>query len=115
MPEFVLVSTLVIALFISIVQLTLVLHVRNTMLDAAANGARYGTLADRTTGDGISRTRELLQGSLGSGFQANVSAQETSIGGQPAVRIRVSTDFPLLGFFSTGGELEVSGEAVRYE
>lgn len=114
-PEFVMVSTLILALFISILQLTLVLHVRNTMLDAAASGARYGTLADRTAADGAQRTRELLNTSLGSGFDANIAVSESGVGGQPGVRIQVSTGFPLVGFFSVGGEISVAGEAVRYE
>ncbi|MGY5318726.1 TadE/TadG family type IV pilus assembly protein [Neomicrococcus lactis] len=114
-PEFVMVSTLIIALFISILQLTLVLHVRNVMLDAAATGARYGTLADRNASDGSQRTRELLSTSLGSGFAANIGAQETSVGGQPGLQIHISAGFPLLGFFSVGGEISVVGEAVRYE
>ena len=49
--DFVLIGALLTLLFLAIVQLTLVLHVRNTLIDAAASGARYGTLADRNDGD----------------------------------------------------------------
>ena len=49
--DFVLIGALLTLLFLAIVQLTLILHVRNTLIDAAASGARYGTLADRNDGD----------------------------------------------------------------
>lgn len=45
--DFVMVGGLLTALTLAIVQLTLVLHVRNVLVDATASGARYGTLADQ--------------------------------------------------------------------
>ncbi len=57
--DFVLVGALS-PFFLGIVQLALVLHVRNTLIDAAASGARYGTLADRTTADARERTTQLI-------------------------------------------------------
>src|SRR5699024_8700584 len=39
--EFVLVSVLVVTLLLGVLQLTLALHVRNTVVDAAGEGARY--------------------------------------------------------------------------
>ena len=56
MVDFVLVGGLLTLFFLAIIQLTLVLHVRNTLIDAAASGARYGTLADRGAGDARDRT-----------------------------------------------------------
>src|SRR5690606_41219162 len=43
--EFVLVSVLVVTVLLGVLQLTLALHVRNTVVDAAGEGARYGALA----------------------------------------------------------------------
>nr|WP_231716034.1 TadE family protein [Arthrobacter zhangbolii] len=48
--DFVLVGALVGLVFMAVIQLALVLHVRNTLIDAAATGDRYGTLADRSPG-----------------------------------------------------------------
>src|SRR5215207_3315744 len=59
--DFVLVGSLLTLFFLAIIQLTLVLHVRNTLIDAAASGARYGTLADRGAADAQERTRSLIQ------------------------------------------------------
>lgn len=112
--EFVMVSALLTMLFVSVLQLALVLHVRNTLMDAAASGARFGTLADRSPADGAQRTRELIDDSLGAGLSKEVGYQVNTIGGQPGVRVTVSTPFPLLGFFTVGGHLQVSGEAAQY-
>ena len=112
--EFVMVSALLTMLFISVLQLALVLHVRNTLMDAAASGARFGTLADRSPAEGAQRTRELISGSLGSGLSKDVEFKTISIGGQPALRVTVSTPFPVLGYFAVGGHLNLSGEAAQY-
>ncbi|MDN5755776.1 MAG: TadE family protein [Arthrobacter sp.] len=112
--EFVMVSALLTMLFVSVLQLALVLHVRNTLMDAAASGARFGTLADRSPAEGAQRTRELIDGSLGPGLNKDVEFTATTIGGQPGLKITVSTPLPLLGYFAVGGHLHVSGEAARY-
>ncbi|MET0782884.1 MAG: TadE/TadG family type IV pilus assembly protein, partial [Leifsonia flava] len=58
--EFTLVSVLLTTLALAVVQLALALHVRNTVIDAAAEGARYAALADNTLADGEERTRMLI-------------------------------------------------------
>ncbi|CAB4897095.1 unannotated protein [freshwater metagenome] len=62
--DFTLVSVLVIALFLVVLQLGVVLHTRNVMVAAAAEGARYAANADRTPEEGALRTRELLEGTF---------------------------------------------------
>lgn len=114
MAEFVMVSALLIAVFLGILQLALALHVRNTLMDAAAAGARYGTLADRGPGDGVRRTRELIRGALSDRFAANVDATPINIGGTPGVRITVRAGIPLFGMVPFMGEFVVQGESVRY-
>ena len=70
--DFVLIGVLLTLLFLAIVQLTLVLHVRNTLIDAAASGARYGTLADRNDGDAKERTVQLITAALNADFARDV-------------------------------------------
>lgn len=43
-----LIGALTTVLFAGVVQLAVALHVRATLVDCAAEGARYGSLADRT-------------------------------------------------------------------
>lgn len=112
--EFVMVSALLIAVFLAILQLTFALHVRNTLLDAAASGARYGTLADRGPGDGIYRTQEIIRGALNDRFASDVQSTSTTVGGTPGLRITVRTAIPVFGLFPFVGEFIVHGESVRY-
>ena len=112
--EFVMVSALLIAVFMGILQLTFALHVRNTLMDAAAAGARYGTLADRGPGDGVRRTQELIRGALSDRFASDVHATRIDIGGTPGVRITVRAGIPLFGMVPFVGEFVVQGESVRY-
>lgn len=112
--EFVMVSALLIAVFLAILQLTLALHVRNTLMDAAAAGARYGTLADRGPGDGVGRTQDIIRGALSDRFASNVQATAISVGGTPGIRITVRAGIPLIGMIPFAGEFVVHGESVRY-
>lgn len=50
--EFVMVSALVVVLGMGVFQLGLVVHVRNTLIAAAAEGARFGARADAAPGEG---------------------------------------------------------------
>ena len=108
------VSALLIAVFLGVLQLALALHVRNTLMDAAASGARYGTLADRGAADGVQRTRELIAGALNDGFARDVQAQTVQIGGRPGLVITVRAEIPLIGMVQGFGEFVVHGESVRY-
>ncbi len=47
-----LVLLVLVPLFLGILQVALVLHVRNTLASAASEGARYGATADRGPADG---------------------------------------------------------------
>ncbi|WP_306298850.1 TadE/TadG family type IV pilus assembly protein, partial [Cellulomonas iranensis] len=53
--DFTLVGGLVVVLFVAVVQLALVQHVRNTCVDAAAEGARYAAHVGRAPADGAAR------------------------------------------------------------
>ncbi|KHL04985.1 TadE family protein [Sinomonas humi] len=110
--DFVLVGSFLTVLFLAIVQLTLVLHVRNTLVDAASSGARYGALADRGLSDATGRTAEIVQAALGPAFASEVEAvRTTSAEGTPLVEVRVRAPLPLVGFVGPRGVLGVSGHA----
>lgn len=112
--EFVMVSTLLIVLGLSIIQLALILHVRNTLTDAASHGARYGALANRSIQDGAERTRSMITQSLHAGFAGQVQASTSILEDQQLVIVTVRTQVPLLGLIPNGWELQVRGQAVRY-
>ncbi len=110
--EFVMVSALLTVLALGVVQLALALHVRNTVLDAAAEGARYGALADNTPADGATRTAELVAVALGEGYPVEVDASLGDYLGIPAVVVQVTAPLPLAGLFGPASLLEVEGHAA---
>ena len=112
MVDFVLVSALVTLLFLAVIQLALVLHVRNTVADAASSAARYGALADRTAADAKSRAELLLGESLGSNYARGVSASVVTVGGVRVMTVRVIAPMPLIGLLGPTGSMELSGHAA---
>lgn len=111
--DFVLVLVILVPLFLGILQLALVLHVRNTLTSAASEGARQAAMADRTQADGAAYTREQISGALADRFADDVSARATTIGGAPAVEVTVRAKVPALGLWGPAVALEVSGHAVE--
>jgi Flp pilus assembly protein TadG len=110
--EFTLVGVLLTVLALAVVQLALALHVRNTLLDAAAEGARYAALAGSSAGDGIARTRDLIGAAISTDFAKDVTAGPASIGGVPAIEVTVRATLPVIGLLGLERGLEVSGHAA---
>lgn len=110
--EFVMVGALLTLLTLSVMQLGLALHIRNTVLDAAAEGARFAALADNELIDGVIRTRDLITTALGSQYATDVTASAGSYLGHPAATVTVRTPLPLIGLIGIEGGLEVAGHAA---
>lgn len=110
--DFVLVGGLLTLFFLAIVQLTLVLHVRNTLIDAAASGARYGTLADRGAADARDRTAELIGVALNQEFATDVTTAEATYQGIRTLEVTVRAPLPVIGLIGPRAVLEVKGHAA---
>ena len=110
--EFVLVGALLTFLTLAVLQLALALHVRNTVLDSAAEGARFAALADNSAVDGVVRCQNLITAAVGADYATDVRASTGSWMGHPAVTITVRTTLPLIGLLGIGGAVEVSGHAA---
>jgi Flp pilus assembly protein TadG len=113
--DFVLVSLVLVPLVLGLVQVALVLHVRNTLTAAATEGARYAAAVDRAPDDGVARTRTQISEAIADRFAGEVSGSDVTVGGVPAVEIRVHAAVPALGLWGPAVELEVTGHAVREE
>jgi Flp pilus assembly protein TadG len=111
--DFVLVLVVLVPLFLGVLQLGLVLHVRNTLTAAASEGARYAATVDRTPEDGVVRTRSQIQDALASRFARGVTAREVGVNGAPGVRVDVTAEVPPLGLWGPAVRLELSGHAVE--
>ncbi len=110
--EFIMVSALLTILTLSVLQLGLALLVRNTVLDAAAEGARFAALADTTLADGATRTANLISTAIGPDYANDVTVSTESYLGHPAVVVTVRAPLPVIGLIGVGSGLEVSGHAA---
>ncbi|MCU1406993.1 MAG: pilus assembly protein [Glaciihabitans sp.] len=113
MVEFILVTAILSTLTLGVIQLALVLHIRNTLLDAAAEGARYAALADRTPEDGAARSRDLVTVALGAGFAEDIRSSAGMYLGHPSVIVTITAPLPLIGPIGPGDGIEVVGHASR--
>jgi hypothetical protein len=110
--DFVLVGGLLTMFFLAIIQLALVLHIRNTLIDAAASGARYGTLADRSADDARRRTGELIGTALSTDFTQEIQTREVTFQGLRTLEVTVKAPMPVIGLVGPQGMLEVRGHAA---
>lgn len=113
MVDFVLVLVVLLPLFLGILQVALVLHVRNTLTSAAAEGARYAATVDQPPEAGIERTRTQIAGAIAERFAEDVTATQTVLGGVPVVRVDVVAEVPPLGIWGPPVRLAVSGHAIE--
>lgn len=111
--DFVLVGGLTTIVFMAVVQLTLGLHVRNTLVDCAGEGARYAAQADRELADGEQRTRELITSALAPSFAGSVTARTVSRGGLELVEIEVRAPLPVIGLLGPSGGITVRGHGIE--
>lgn len=110
--EFVMVAALVLLLFGVVLQVAFALYARNIMLDAAASGARYGTLLDRTAADGQARTEELIAEHLPNVYQSSVSTRTAQADGVETLEITVQGTLPVVGPFGFDRAITVSGHGI---
>jgi Flp pilus assembly protein TadG len=111
--DFVLVLVVLVPVFLGVLQVALVLFVRNTLTAAASEGARYAATLNRDPADGAARTRAQMSGVLAGRYAHGVTAHETTIDGAPAVEVTVHVVVPALGIAGPAVVLDVSGHAIE--
>jgi Flp pilus assembly protein TadG len=111
--DFVLVLVVLVPVFLGVLQVALVLFVRNTVTAAASEGARYAATLGREPADGAARTRSQMSGVVAGRYAEGVSAHEVTIGGAPAVEVTVHVVVPALGLGGPGVSFDVTGHAVE--
>ena len=98
---------------LGLIQVGLVMHVRNTLAAAATEGARYGATVDRSPSDGAARTRAQVRGAIADRFAQEISAGREWVDGVPTVVVRVRAEVPPLGLWGPGVALSVTGHGVQ--
>lgn len=113
MVDFVLVLVVLVPVFLGILQVALVMMVRNTLASAAAEGARHAATLEHGPADGVARTRSQIDGAISGRFARDVEASTVLVNGAPGVRVTVRATVPALGLGGPGVSVEVSGHAVK--
>ena len=111
--DFVLVAAVLVPLVLGLIQLALVLHVRNTVTAAASEGARVAAAFDRGPADAEARVRARLAGVLGGDVVRGVEVRATSVGGAPAWSVEVDAVVPPLGVGTAGVPVTGAGRAIE--
>src|SRR3954447_15588891 len=94
---------------LGIMQVALVLFVRNTLAAAASEGARLAATRDRGPADGVALTRAQIGDAVSGRVAHDVSASQQGQIVEVVIRARV----PALGLGGPGIELTVVGHAVE--
>jgi Flp pilus assembly protein TadG len=115
--DFVLVSVLVLALLLAVLQVAVYVHVRNVIVASAQEGARYAANADVSSTDGASRTVEIVARATSERTARGLACTSTEgpdASGLTLVVVRCSGSVPSL-FAALGNLLpvDVNGRAVK--
>jgi len=109
--DFAMVAGLLSLLFLAVFQLGLGLHIRNTLIACASEGARYGARADATPQDGVARASQLISASLSSRYAGHVTAVTATVAGLAVVQLRIEAPLPVLGPFGPDRRLVVQARS----
>ncbi len=107
--DVVLVMVVLVPVVLGIMQVALVMHVRNTLASAAAEGARLAAARDRGPADGAALARAQIAGAVSGRFAQDVSARQAG----DQVEVTVHARIPALGIGGPAVELDVTGHAVE--
>jgi Flp pilus assembly protein TadG len=109
--DFAMVSGLLSVMFLAVFQLGLALHIRNTLISCASEGARYGARANATPQDGVARASQLIKASLSDRYADNVTATATTVDGIQVLQVRIQAPLPVLGPLGPDRVLSVQARA----
>jgi len=110
--EFVMVAGLVLVLGMGVIQLGLLVYVRNTLIACAAEGARLGARADALDGEAAARTRAMITDTIDARYAESVSAARSrTADGVEVVEVTVVAPVPVIGLIGPAGTMSVTGRA----
>lgn len=111
--DFVLVMVLLIPIVLGVIQVGLVLHVRNVLTAAASEGARAAAAQNAGAGGGTARAKSLIATSLRDSYADKIMVRYGAVEGFPGVTVRIKAKVPALGIFGPSTNIEVTGHAIR--
>ena len=111
--EFSLVSVLLVAVVLSVLQVAFIAHVRAVAIDSAIAGAACAALADTSNSEGVARTKDLLALGMGSSLVRSVTVADSAIAGRHSIDVTVKLAVPAIGPWLPVAETSVRGRAFR--
>jgi uncharacterized protein YoxC len=111
--EFVLVSVLLAAVALSVLQVAFIAHIRAIAIDSAIAGAAHAALADTDDAEGVRRATDLISRGIASSLLRDVTVNDDAIDGRPAVVVTVDLGLPVIGPWLPLSEMTVRGRAFR--
>ncbi|MCD4534053.1 pilus assembly protein [Nocardioides sp. cx-169] len=111
--DFVLVLLVLVPLFLGILQVALVLLVRNSLAAAASEGARLAATADRGPGEGAALTREQVEAAIAGRYAEDVTVRRVMVDGAATIEVTIHARVPALGIGGPSVALDVRGHAVE--
>ena len=111
--EFVLVSVLLVAVTLSVLQIAFVAHIRSIAIDSAIAGAAHAALADTSDADGVARTEELIGRGIARDLVQGVTVRSALVGDRDVVVVTASLAIPVIGPWLPVANVEVTGRAFR--
>jgi len=106
--EFPMVAVLIVMIALLIIQAALIMHTRNTLVDAAVQGAHHAALMGATPQDGADRAEQLLGARFGEALDAEATAVVDDDG---TITVHIDARLPLIGLFGPSGAMSVEGRA----
>ncbi|MFS3128081.1 TadE family protein [Nocardioides sp. Bht2] len=111
--DFVLICVILMPLVLGIIQVAVVLHVRNTLTSAATEGARYAGRSDVGLEAGERYARERAEAVVADRFLHGVEARSLRLDGAEVIEVRITAEVPALGLFGPSVRLEVEGHGLK--
>ncbi|MDJ1372500.1 pilus assembly protein [Gulosibacter molinativorax] len=105
--EWTLVAGLLTLVFLAVLQVGFAMHIRTTLIDAAAEGARQAGLENATAADGHYRTEQLIATAVSSEYAQDITVHR----GTTLVEVTVRAPLPLIGLIGFPNGVEVSAHA----
>jgi Flp pilus assembly protein TadG len=109
--EFVVVVPVLLLVVLAVIQIGLALHVRATLVSAAAEGARVAAVSGGDGAAGVRRTREILGSTIALTVVEAVTARSVVVSGISTVDVEIDARLPLVGLLGPEA-LVVHGHAL---
>ena len=110
--EFPLIAALIVLIGLATIQAAIIVHVRNTLVSCAAEGARYGAREGSSPEQGAARARDLISSALSERYARGVTARvDTTSDGVEVVVVDVVAPVPVVGPLGPGEGFDVTGRA----